>query len=76
MKLGARKVDMESKKGDEVVEFFTRGKGKTGTYIMFSEKHVMAVINSVVYEFTYGGFKKTKIASRKLSKLPYWVRKL
>lgn len=75
-KLGAKKVDMECKKSDEVVEFFTKGKGKSGTYIMFTEKHVMTVINGVVFEFTYGGFKKTKIASKKLKKLPHWVRKL
>lgn len=76
--MGATRVDMEAKKKDDIIEFFTKGDGKSGTYIMFTEKHVVAVKNGTVYEFSQSknGFAKTAAASWGYSSLPHWIRKI
>lgn len=75
--LSAKKCDMECKHKKQIVEFFS-GKGKSGTYIMWDEKHVVVVKSGVVYEFakSKNGFAKTGIKSWGFSSRPYWVRKL
>lgn len=76
--MGASEVDMEAKMKDEIVPFFTTGDGKSGTYIMFTERHVVVVKGGSVYEFSESkkGFAKTAAASWGYANLPHWIRKI
>ncbi|HYA98100.1 MAG TPA: hypothetical protein VEH49_08400, partial [Methylomirabilota bacterium] len=70
--LQSESCNMENKSGDELKQFFSDH--PDGTYIMWSGGHVVLVVDAVIHEFTFGGYKRTAIENWSPTK-KYSVRK-
>lgn len=75
--LGGVACGMECKKGDEIKTWFQTH--MSGTFFMWSENHIVLVVNGKVHEFTnrgsIDGYAVTDIQSYPFSSKPYWVRR-
>lgn len=77
--LKAKEVKMEGKKEKDIKSFFETN--DKGTYVMWSEKHMVIVHNAVVHEFwgsdagKPGGYRPTEIDKWNFHGRTYWVRK-
>jgi len=76
--LGASKCDLEQIKTADLQERFNTI--PAGLYVLFSEGHVLLYNSDIktLYEFNYGGFRKTPAGGRHLQATHnlWWMRKL
>jgi len=73
--LNASQCNLENKTCEQIRKFFSdRGHG---TYLMWSDSHVMIVQHGVVHEFSQGksGYVATPVATWGFGSKRYWVRK-
>jgi len=73
--LGATQCMLENKTGDEIKEYFTNN--PRGTFLMWSDSHVVIIHNSFVHEFSQSrdGYVSTSISNWWFGSKRYWVRK-
>jgi hypothetical protein len=57
--LKAESCNVENKTAAEIKKFFADH--RSGLYIMWSGGHVVLVVDGVIHEFTFGGYKRTAI---------------
>lgn len=73
--LGASQCNLENKTGDDIRKYFSGS--PRGTFLMWSDSHVVVILNAVVHEFSQskGGYAATPIAFWGFGSKRYWVRK-
>jgi hypothetical protein len=73
--LGASLCNLENKTGDDIRKYFSEN--TRGTFLMWSDSHVVVVHNTVVHEFSQSkcGYVATPISSWGFGVKRYWVRK-
>ena len=78
--LGVSKCDLEQIKSADLKKRFTEDTIPVGVYLLFSEGHVLLYNSDInmLYEFNYGGFRKTPAMQRHLHATHdlWWMRKL
>jgi hypothetical protein len=73
--LHATQCNLENKTGADITAYFIRN--PRGTFLMWSDSHVVIVQNALVHEFsqTRGGYAATPIAAWRFGSKRYWIRK-
>lgn len=82
--LGAHNVNLENKTGKQIRDYFSKHLNETcGTYLMWSERHVVIVVGHTVHEFSihggyceHGGYRAMSIWGWRFRDVRYWVRAL